>query len=334
MIRVLGSGLPATVQDLGRWGYQRQGVSPSGAMDPVSHRVANALVGNHESAATLEMTLVGPALEFDSDALIAICGANLSPEISNLPLQGWRAFYVKRGSTLTFQGAAWGSRAYLAVGGGIDTPESMGSRSTYLRAGIGGIEGRALRGGDVLVPGKPSEATLRAMEKAAARLGPIPFAMSESAIDPTRLAYHRLDGPVRVTRGPQFESFDERDRRALLGESFTVSERSDRMGYRLAGPLLRSGSGEDIISQAVLHGTIQVPPGGEPIVLMADRQTVGGYPIIAQVVSCDLPTMAQMKPGSEVHFEEVSIEMAQTALSQREARLNRLLKEVSDRAAS
>jgi antagonist of KipI len=333
MIRVLGRGLLATVQDLGRWGYQRNGVSPSGAMDSVSHRVANVLVGNDENAATLEITLVGPALEFETDALVAICGGDLSPRISDLPVPGWRAVYVKRGPTLTFHDPAWGSRAYLAVGGGFDVPMSMGSRSTYLRAGIGGVKGNALSKGDRLAIGRPSEATLHTMERASARLGPIPFAMSERALDPVRLGYHQLSRRVRVTRGPQFQMFDDGDQRVLLGESFTVSEHSDRMGYRLSGHLLRSGSGADIISQAVLHGTIQVPPGGEPIALMADRQTVGGYPIVAQVISCDLPTMAQLKPGDQVRFEAVSVEKAQAALSLRESRLQSMLEEVSNGAA-
>lgn len=334
MISVLDLGLPVTVQDLGRWGYQGVGVSPSGAMDPVSHRVANALVGNDETAATLEITLVGPTLGFEKDALIAICGADLSPRISDLRVQGWRAVYVKRGSTLTFQRAIWGARSYLAVGGGIDVPVTMGSRSTYVRAGIGGIQGRALRRGDVLRIGKPSAATLSHMASSAARLGPVPFAMSDRVLDPVPLGYHHVNRSVQVTLGPHFESFEEKDRKVLLGEPFTVSERSDRMGYRLTGHLIRSRSDADIVSQAVLHGTVQVPPGGEPIVLMADRQTVGGYPIIAQVISCDLPTLAQLRPGSPLRFEEVSVETAQDALAGREARLKNMLEEVSDGAAS
>jgi antagonist of KipI len=156
--------------------------------------------------------------------------------------------------------------------------------------------------------------------------------MSERAVDPLRLGSHRLDKAVRVIHGPHFDSFDDRDRRALLGESFTISKRSDRMGYRLTGHVLRSASGADILSQAVLHGTVQVPPGGEPIILMADRQTVGGYPIAAQVTSCDLPTVAQLKPGSSISFEAVSVEGAQAALADQEERLQSMLREVSDGA--
>jgi antagonist of KipI len=334
MIKVRNPGLLTTVQDLGRWGYQKHGIVACGAMDNVAHRVANALVGNSPNAATLELTLAGPTLEFLDDALIAICGADFTPSIFGIPVHSWRAVYVQRGSVLSLGGAGHGSRAYLAIGGGIEVPEVLGSRSTYLRAGIGGLEGRALQGGDVLNIGEPSDVTARAMDEGLAQLGPVPFALSDLGVDPGRLGYNDLDSPVRALHGPHHGLFGEHDRKAFFSEPFVVSEHSDRMGYRLIGERLQSASGESIISTAVVNGSVQVPPGGEPIVLMVDRQTTGGYPIIAQVVSCDLPRIAQLKPGSGLNFVAVTVDEAQVALRTAERDLDMILEEAGVYASS
>lgn len=328
-MRVVEPGLLTTVQDLGRVGHQRNGVTTSGAMDPAALRIANWLVGNDEDAAGLEMTLEGPQIEFREDALIAVCGADLSPEIADLPLPTWCRIFVQRGSVLRFIKARWGCRAYLAISGGIDVPEVMGSRSTYMRARLGGIEGRPLQAGDDVPAGRLSGGTRNVLVEAAASLGPLPFALSECQVTPkdTRDIYDEARS-IHVLRGPQFDLFDERDREAFLSEAFAVSPRSDRMGYRLSGPLLDSSKRDEMISSAVLGGTIQVPPDGEPIVLMADRQTTGGYPIIAQVATADLPRVAQLKPGDEIRFEESTIERTQSALRAQRDRLLSLKRKV------
>jgi antagonist of KipI len=315
-VKVLDHGLLTTIQDLGRMGFAKDGVGPGGAMDRDAIRVANVLVHNPEGAAALEITLVGPAIEFEDDAFIAICGADLSPRIADVAIPSWRAVYVQQGSVLSFGPARWGCRAYLAVAGGIDVPEVMGSRSTYLRAGIGGVEGRALQAGDSFPVADAPPGSVRSMQRAAEAIGPLPFALSErSWDDPARL--YRA-GAIRFVPGPHWELMDDGDRARFTTDTFTISTDSDRMGYRLSGPPLRSVGGEELISTAVLTGTVQVPPGGAPIVLMADRQTTGGYPMVAQVITADLPTVAQRRPGDEILFEASTVELAQQELRARE----------------
>jgi antagonist of KipI len=313
-MRILEGGLLTTVQDLGRYGHQKIGVTPGGAMDALSHRVANILVDNPEDAATLEITLQGPVIEFTSDALIALCGAHLTAKVSDIELPRARAIAVRRGSVLTFGRALSGCRAYLSVAGGIDVPAVMGSRSTYLRAGIGGHEGRTLRGGDQLAIGKASTRATNTTMKALSDVGPLPFALSHHYVegDDPRLTFSSR--PIRCVRGPHFDVLNDTDRRSFLADPYEVSTEADRMGYRLVGPRLSSARGRDLVSSAVTTGAVQVPPGGEPIVLMVDRQTTGGYPVVAQIVTADLPFVAQMKPGDELSFSEVSITDAQDAL--------------------
>jgi antagonist of KipI len=323
-VRILDPGLMTTVQDLGRFGYQKDGITPGGAMDPLALRVANILVGNEEREAGLEMTLKGPKIEFLHDSLIAICGADLSPRIADFRVPNWCAISVKEGSILTFGDNRWGCRAYLAVSGGIAVPEVMNSKGTYLRAAIGGIDGRPLKTGDDVPMGSDRTATFQVRAG-----GPMPFALSERRMRPEdALEFYERDRPLRVLRGPHWDLFDERDRGVFLHEMFEVSASSDRMGYRLSGPLLDSSKRDELISSAVLSGTVQVPPSGEPIVLMADRQTTGGYPMIGLVATADLPLVAQLRPGDEVRFEEVIIKWAQTALRSQAGRLRSFKKEV------
>lgn len=311
-MKVLAPGLLTTVQDLGRMGFAKQGVSPSGAMDGYALRAANLLVGNDEDAAGLEITSGGMRLEFRRRALIAICGANLSLAISGVALPSWRAIYVEDGSVVEFDDARRGWRAYFAVAGGVDVPTVMGSRSTYLRAGLGGLEGRPLRAGDLLARGRAGASAQRAMLDSGQSLGPLPFALTGRVLsDPERLY---RSGAIRFIPGPQWDMMDEADRKAFVTETFEISTRSDRMGYRLSGRELRSAKGAELISTAVLTGTVQVPPGGEPIVLLADRQTTGGYPMVAQVIRADLGAVAQLRPGDEIRFTEVTIDDAHQAL--------------------
>jgi antagonist of KipI len=313
-MRIIDPGLMTTVQDRGRFGFQKEGVTPGGAMDGIGLAVANTLVGNDDSAAVLEITMVGPSIEFQQDELIAVCGADLSAEMANIRLPTWRAIYVRSASILSFGAARWGCRAYLAVAGGIDVPAVMGSRSTNPRAGIGGIGGRALRKGDE-IPTLPHGSRDPIASRAAAAGGPMPFALSERFVDKSEAAsLYGTSKPIRVLPGPEFDLFDERDRRFFFDQAFEVSPHSDRMGYRLAGPVLDSSPRAELVSRAVVMGTVQVPGGGNPILLMADRQTTGGYPSIAQVTAADLPMVAQLKPGDEINFEMVTLDQAHAAL--------------------
>ena len=328
-MRVLEPGLFTTVQDLGRTGYLKDGITPGGAIDPVALRLGNTLVCNDEGEAGLELTMGGPEIAFQQDALIAVCGGDLAPTVADVAVPTWCANFVQAGSVLRFGPVRWGCRAYLTVAGGIAVPEVMGSRSTFLRARIGGLEGRTLRAGDDIPVGAPSPEARTVMLDAASTLGPLPFALSERKVARAEvLDLYEHDRPVRVMRGPHFDLFDERDQKALVTETFQVSPRSDRMGFRLGGAVLNSSERSELISSAVLTGTVQVPPGGEPIVLMVDRQTTGGYPVIAQVARADLPVLAQLKPGDEIRFEEVTIDQAQTALRAQEERVTTLEKEV------
>ena len=330
-MRILEPGLLTTVQDLGRYGYGKDGVCPSGALDEYALRAANLLVGNPEPAAGLEITLEGPRIEFKDDALIAICGADLDARIADIELPSWRAIYVQEGSVLAFGRARWGCRAYLAVAGGVDVPEVMASRSTYLRTGIGGFQGRSLRTDDVLPRGPVPAGTLHAMSEAAENMGPLPFALTQRRLEAPEQLYRYET--IRFVRGPQWNMMDGRDAAVFVTNRFTVSSKSDRMGYRLSGPSLQSVKGADQVSTAVLTGTVQVPPDGKPIVLLHDRQTAGGYPMVAQVITADLPTVAQLKPSDEIGFEEVSLDRAQKALAERSILLDGL-REGEKRASS
>jgi antagonist of KipI len=323
-VKVLEPGVLTTVQDLGRVGFQNDGVGPGGAMDRLALRAANLLVGNSEGAAGLEITLRGPVLEFQHDALIAVCGADLSPSIADLEIPAWHAICVESGSILRFGHRRWGCRAYLAVAGGIRVPEVLGSRSTNVRGGFGGLDGRRLAAGDrVPVAAVPERATAL-IATTAGRRGPMPFALTDVSVSVDAAELYG-SGAVRIVTGPQFELLSPRDREAFTTEAFEITPRSDRMGYRLGGPSLTSIGAGDMISTGVVTGTIQLPPGGEPIVLMAERQTTGGYPIVGVVATVDLPRLAQLAPGDSIRFAAISIEEAQLALRNRERELQHLM---------
>jgi antagonist of KipI len=297
-INVVRAGMLTTVQDLGRRGHRAAGVPLSGAMDRMALRIANLLVGNAENAAGLEFTLVGPELEFSGDAVIAVTGA----AFGSAP--GWRPLVMRAGQRLALGAARSGCRGYLAIAGGIDVPEELGSRSTYLRGGLGGFAGRALRDGDCL----------RAI--AVARdVG------DHWRIDERILPAYSAAPTVRVVRGVNTDEFGG----LIFNTEFTVTPHSDRMGVRLGGPRLpRIGGGDELVSSAVAPGTVQIPSDGRPIVLMSDAQTIGGYPQAAHVIDVDLPLIAQLRPGDNVRFREVSLMDAHQLIQARERTLGML----------
>ena len=308
-LEIVEPGLLTTVQDRGRFGHQRFGVPVSGALDTFALRAANLLAGNDDGDAGLEMTVLGPRVRFGADTWFAIAGADLTPMLDGQPISNWRRVRAPAGSVLSFQGSRDGMRAYLAIAGGIDVPRLMGSRSTYLKGEFGGLEGRPLRAGDALETlGGPREDEFDDVEL------PGSFALPEYGHD------HR----IRVVLGPQNGAFTEAGVETLLGSEYKVSVQSDRMGYRLDGPVIEHVSGPDIVSDGTSLGAVQVPGNGLPIVLLADRGTTGGYAKIATVVSVDIGRIAQAMPGDAVRFEEVSVEEAHAIFAQQEATLRDL----------
>ncbi|MFG6119679.1 5-oxoprolinase subunit C family protein [Thalassobacillus sp. B23F22_16] len=324
MIKVLKPGLLTSVQDLGRTGYQTYGVIASGVMDPAAHRIANLLVGNREGAATLEITLSGPVLEFQEDALISLCGGDLSATIGGKQVKPWRPVYVKKGSELRFGQAKEGCRVYLAVAGGFHVPEVMESKSTYLRAGLGGFHGRALKEGDELAAQELSEAAAKIQSFLQKQAGGESFISMDWHVASEFIPVFKEEQPVRVIKGRQYELFKKESQEAFFFEPYQIGSKSDRMGYRLEGPKLQLDKEQEMISEAVGFGTIQVPSNGQPIILLADRQTTGGYPKIGQVASVDIPVVAQLKPGEKARFQEISLEKAQQLYLEREKSIQQL----------
>jgi antagonist of KipI len=303
-ITVLRSGFFTTVQDLGRTGFRDIGVSLGGALDTHALRAANLLVGNDPSAAGLETTLARVRLRFDDDRVIAWCGGSLDVQLPSAPLPPGRSASVKAGDELTITAPERGARGWLAISGGIDVPLVMGSRSTDLRAQFGGFEGRALRDGDVLALGKSRVPPCEGVASWGA-----PAEWSQSG---RRRAF------LRVVRGSEWDAFDVDAHLAFIGAQFEVAEQTDRMGARLSGPPLQRDDQQDLISAPVAPGTIQVPPNGQPILLLGDCQTIGGYPKIAHVITVDMAIAAQLRPGDPVRFSMVSVEQARALLRERE----------------
>ncbi|MDH4401036.1 MAG: biotin-dependent carboxyltransferase family protein [Burkholderiaceae bacterium] len=300
---ILKPGMLSTFQDLGRFGHQHLGVSVAGAMDQRAHRLANMLVGNDPALATLEITLTGPTLRFTKPCCLALCGADLSANLNGQPLILNRPIVVRAKDELSFGVRQHGTRAYLAVHGGFALTPVLGSTSTYLRSAMGGWHGRALRRDDeipLLRPLKDKGLEDLAMDLWSLKIY-LPAALAES-----RQAF------VRLIKGQQWDEFTPESCAALLTEPYRVSPDSERMGYRLQGAPLLMTTPRQMISEGTTFGTIQVPAGGQPIILMADRQTTGGYPKMAYVASVDLPRLAQMGPGDMVSFKAISLEQAQT----------------------
>jgi KipI family sensor histidine kinase inhibitor len=312
---VLRAGLLTTVQDRGRIGCQKFGVTVSGAMDEVALRVGNILVGNPQGAAGLEINFLGPRLRFRADVVLVLTGAEMDADLDGAPVPWYEPFVARAGQELDVRHCARGMRAYLAVGGGLDVPLRLGSRSTSLAAGFGGLDGRPLRDGDLLSTGaiaRPSSAWV-----------------GGSAGRSWRPAF---DSPqtVRVVFGPQDEAFTEAGRRTLLESTYEVSPSSDRMGCRLEGPAIGHVGAADIISDWIPLGGIQVPGNGKPIILLADRQTTGGYTKIATVIGPDIPKLAQLRPGESVRFRAVPVAEAQAAARSLERALQQLDSDLTD----
>ncbi len=309
-LRILRPGLLSTVQDRGRYGLQHLGVVPCGPMDPVAFELCNAMVGNLEGEAAIEITVLGPEIEFERAALAAICGAQFDASLGGRALPLNRPFLVEKGATLRTGRAKLGSRAYLAVAGGIATAPVLGSRSTYLPAGFGGHEGRLLKAGDSL----PLDDNVSALshkryrsltnKKALAQLRTVGWS------SPALTLPEREPIVIHAIEGRHYAHFDAAARRAFFEATWKVTPDSNRMGFRLAGPVLARAEAIEILSEPACLGTVQVPANGMPIALMADRQTTGGYPKIAEIAAADVPRMAQLAPGGQVQFARCTLEQA------------------------
>ena len=306
-VRILQPGLLTTVQDLGRFGFQKFGLSASGAMDPYAAAIANILVGNDRDCAVLECFFLGPTIQFQQDTVFSITGGNFSPCLDHQPVQTYLPIATHSGQILSFSGSSEGCRCYLAFQGGIDIPPVMGSRSTDLRAHLGGFQGRKLLQGDELSLGISVHA---------------PLPCSGWRIRPQ---YHRQ--PVQelhVILGPQDHMFSPQTVQSFFNAEYTVTDKLDRMGCRLSGPFISSNCSQDMISDAVVYGSIQIPPSGEPILMLSDHQTVGGYPQIATVIASDSFILAQLKPGDKVKFSQTTLDAAHNIAQKREAFLAQL----------
>lgn len=314
-----------TIQDLGRVGFQQYGVVVGGVMDEMAAKIANLLLGNDEGDAVLELTLIGPSLSFETDQLISICGADLTPAIDGISVPLWRPVFVRKGSLLSFGRPKKGCRSYLAVAGGFEVPVVMNSRSTYIRGGFGGYNGRALKKEDLLCPREElGSQSLELLSYLKDQNKTTSFQTVSWAIS-TELKPHYVKDPIiRFIKGPQFDDFTKDAKRRFLTHSFQVTPQSDRMGYRLSGERLELQHPLNLLSVAVTMGTIQVPNDGQPIILMSDRQTIGGYPKIGYVASVDLPTLSQVMPGEKINFKEISLQESQSLLLKREAFLKEL----------
>ena len=312
-ITILSPGLLTTVQDFGRIGYQQFGVPVSGVVDPRAMSIANILVDNPEDEAVLECTMLGPQIRFNAPNAIAITGGDLGPTIDNQPIPNYAAIRVEAGQVLRFAGLRSGCRAYIAFAGGLDIAPVMGSRSTYMKAKIGGVEGRKLQKDDVIKFRKPN---------------PDLRGLNIRHISPEFVP--RLEYKLRVVLGPQDDMFTEHGIETFLSESYVVTPEFDRMGCRLDGEIIEhKGESGDIISDGIAFGAIQVPTAGKPIIMLSDRQTTGGYTKIANVISADFRILAQLKAGDRVRFAQVSVAAAQDALLTQRAALKTLRAAVS-----
>lgn len=310
-LEILSPGPLTTVQDPGRYGFGRYGVPPSGALDSFSLRVANVLVGNPETEAGIEITLMGLKVRVLTDLVVALCGGDLQPHLNDKPLDMWRSQMVRKGDTLFLKAPRTGCRAYLAIGGGISLKPVLASKSTNLASKFGGHEGRALRKGDLLFSAAPEQH----------------FRNAGKIFTPHGRPSYTGNWDLRVLLGPQDQDFPGESKRLFLDSPFTVSTQSDRTGIRLSGPALhrKRDLGDSIISEGIVPGAIQVPGDGQPIILLVETVT-GGYRKMATVISADLPLLGQIKPGEQVGFQEVSMAEARTAIQERENHIHLLKK--------
>jgi biotin-dependent carboxylase-like uncharacterized protein len=303
-LRVLESGFLTTVQDLGRPGFAIHGVATAGAADPVALRLGNRLVGNARGAAALELTLTGGTFRFEGDAVLAFAGADPKAEAGGSALAPWTAHPIPSGTTIRCGALTGGARSYLCVRGGLDVPRVLGSASTHLAAGLGGLGGRPLRAGDRLAI-------------ASGALWPL----LDSRIDPLPIPGYRAGAPFRVVDGVQSGWFDDEARREFFSAAWTVGEACDRMGIRMTGPALRRRDTREMVTEGVTRGAVQVPGGGSPIVLLVEAPTTGGYPKIACVIAADLARLGQIRPRDRVRFESTTLRAASAAAEAQEGAL-------------
>jgi antagonist of KipI len=321
-VLVRSAGFLTSVQDLGRTGFRQSGVSVGGALDTHAMRVANALAGNQDNAAGLEATLGNLRLGFEDERIVAWCGGAFAARIGDNDFPPGHAGLVAKDEELIMTAPNAGSRAWLAISGGIDVPPILGSRSTDLRGDFGGHEGRTLRDGDLLPLGtagrlKERRFTNRRPHKNGNLEIAAPWISEWSAPAPWAATTYR-DRILRIVKGANWDRFTPDTQMSLITAPFTVTPDSDRMGARLDGPNLDGIEAGDLLSEAVAPGTLQVPPNGKPILLLGDCQTIGGYPKIAHVITVDLPIAAQLWPGDAVRFHQISLAEAQGLLRERE----------------
>jgi len=308
VLRVEKPGLFTTVQDLGRPNALSAGVPTGGAMDRFAHRAGNLLTGNDEGAATLECTLSGPVLVALRPCLVAITGADFEPLVNGEAAPMWTGVFLSEGDELSFAGRRWGGRVYVALAGGIAGDRWLGSSATYLLAARGGMHGRLLAAGDVIAnSGLPAGPAISGRQL-------------EAALRPMY-----ADHTLHAIAGPHLRRLSSEGRKAFFGETFKVSRDADRMGYRLEGPVVEA-TGDELLSFGLVAGAVQVPRSGQPILLMADHGTAGGYPVVATVASAAMPVAAQLLPGDDLSFSEVSVEAALRLRSAQRAALDSLMR--------
>ncbi|OQR57037.1 biotin-dependent carboxyltransferase family protein [Bacillus sp. CDB3] len=327
-VEVLHAGMFTTVQDLGRFHYQQYGVPVGGAMDKSALRMINMLVGNEENEAGLEITIMGPKLLIKKTTLLAIGGADMEPLLNGERIPLWRPILAEEGSMLCLGKAKSGCRAYVTFAGGINIDRTMGSKSTYIRAALGGIEGRMLKKGDYFQIGTGAEVGSRFIRN----LQEEERIKTKWAICNNTLPKYKKQPILRVITDFEYDQFTEESIKSFFSKEYKVSNYADRMGYRLDGDVLNRVEEVEILSSPVTFGTIQVPNGGQPIILMADRQTTGGYPRIGNVVSVDLPLLAQLKPGDYVTFEKITMEEAAQLYIKQETSMSLLKKFIALRS--
>jgi len=310
VIRILDAGPLTTVQDLGRTGQMRYGIPPSGPVDRFAFVLANRLVGNPDTAAALECTLMGPRFEVAAAGAIAVTGADMPVIVNGQAATGWRTIALTAGDVVKLGPARTGVRSYIGFAGGLDVPLVLGSRSTYLRGRVGGLQGRALRKGDELA------------------------VLASGAVTPRRVAQDAIpdysgEPTVRAVLGPQADRFTDDGLRALFGGRYEVLPQSDRMGSRLRGPRIEHARGHDIISDGIALGSIQVPGDGQPIVLLVDRQSTGGYTKVATVCSSDIWRVGQARPGQSLRFQTIPVDEAHRLLRESDTALEAAVREES-----
>ncbi|MDL4839196.1 5-oxoprolinase subunit C family protein [Aquibacillus rhizosphaerae] len=307
-IRIIEEGLQTTIQDLGRFGFQSLGFSTNGAIDSKAMRLANILLGNDDNEAVIEMSFIGPSISFESDMVIALTGANMSPKINGKPVLMNKVLAVHAGDSLQLRTGRNGLHTYLSVKGGFNIPPFLNSKSTALNVQVGGYEGRTLKAGDII----PIHT-------------PIKSSNFNWGLGSTIVRYLNMEKPViHFIEGQQYHWFTDKSIKDFESEIFYTTTQSNRMGYRLTGAKLKLKTKQNLITEATTFGTIQVPANGQPIVLMADSQPTGGYPKIGQVIQADIPKLSQLLPSQGFIFKKCSLEEAQALLYKKEQELNSL----------